>query len=45
MAIRGDLFKAGVALKSQIALSCLGFLAIVSNAKAKSRNNKRRATP
>jgi carboxymethylenebutenolidase len=45
MAIRGDLFKAGVALKSQIALSCLGFLAIVSNAKARSRNNKRRATP
>jgi carboxymethylenebutenolidase len=45
MAIRGDLFKARVALKSQIALSCLGFLAIVSNAKARSRNNKRRATP
>jgi carboxymethylenebutenolidase len=45
MAIRDDLFKAGVARKSQIALSCLGFLAIVSNANAKSRNNKRRATP
>jgi carboxymethylenebutenolidase len=45
MAIRSDLFKAGVALKSQIALSCLGFLAIVSNANARSRDNKRRAAP
>jgi carboxymethylenebutenolidase len=38
MAIPGPRFKAGVIqLQGPIALSCLGFLAIVSNAQAKSR--------